>query len=73
MSSNTKSKTVTALRALLAALCSSAMLVMSGHAANAQTAGHPLDALTAQEYWAIFDTLQASGRVNSDTDYPSIS
>jgi len=49
------------------------MLVMSGHAANAQTAGHPLDALTAQEYWAIFDTLQASGRVNSDTDYPSIS
>jgi primary-amine oxidase len=33
---------------------------------------HPLDGLTADEYWAVSETLNASGHVNSKTRYPFI-
>jgi primary-amine oxidase len=33
---------------------------------------HPLDGLTAAEYWAVSDTMNASGHVDSKTRYPFI-
>ena len=33
---------------------------------------HPLDALTSEEYWAVFETLKASGNVNAASRYASI-
>src|SRR5262245_3182594 len=38
----------------------------------AQTPSHPMDALTAREYWTVFEVLKASGRVNADTRFPEI-
>jgi len=40
------------------------------HAADAPK--HPLDGLTTAEYWAVSDTLNASGRVDSRTHYSLI-
>jgi primary-amine oxidase len=37
-----------------------------------QSPNHPLDSLTAAEYWAAYDTLKASGHVDSKTRYPFI-
>jgi primary-amine oxidase len=37
-----------------------------------QSPNHPLDSLTAAEYWAVYDTLKASGHVDSKTRYPFI-
>ena len=33
---------------------------------------HPLDALKTQEYWTIYEVLQASGRIDKDTNYASV-
>jgi primary-amine oxidase len=33
---------------------------------------HPLDALTMQEYWTVYDVLQASGRMDKDTVYATV-
>ena len=38
----------------------------------AQTPAHPLDALTATEYWTVFEVLKASGKVDQQTRYPAI-
>jgi len=38
----------------------------------AQTPKHPLDGLTAPEYWAVYDTIKASNRVDAETRYPFI-
>jgi primary-amine oxidase len=38
----------------------------------AASATHPLDGLTGPEYWAVFNTLNAVGKVDSDTRYPFI-
>ena len=40
--------------------------------ASAQSARHPLDGLSAPEYWAVFDTLRASGKVDAKTRFPLI-
>ena len=40
--------------------------------AAAQTPSHPLDALTAEEYWTVFEVLKASGKVDPQTRYPAI-
>jgi primary-amine oxidase len=40
--------------------------------ASAQSVRHPLDGLTATEYWSVFDTLLASGHADSATRYPFI-
>jgi len=33
---------------------------------------HPLDALKTQEYWTVYEVLQASGRIDPDTYYASV-
>lgn len=38
----------------------------------AQTAKHPLDSLTAPEYWAVYDALKASGHVDTNSRFPLI-
>jgi primary-amine oxidase len=38
----------------------------------AQKAQHPLDALRTDEYWTVYDVVQASGRMDADTHYASI-
>jgi primary-amine oxidase len=40
--------------------------------ALAQTAQHPLDALRTEDYWTVYDVLQASGHVDEDTHYASV-
>lgn len=39
---------------------------------NAQSPKHPLDGLTATEYWTTYKVLQASGKVDDKTRYPLI-
>lgn len=48
-----------------------AFAALTPGAAGAQ-ATHPLDGLTAREYWFVFEALKASGRADKDTRYPSI-
>ena len=38
----------------------------------AQAPQHPLDALRTEEYWAVYDAVQASGHMDEDTHYVSI-
>jgi primary-amine oxidase len=33
---------------------------------------HPLDALRTEEYWAVYDVIQASGHMDDDTHYASV-
>jgi hypothetical protein len=51
-------------------LCLLAGLMAPGIAA-AQTlaAEHPLDALKTPEYWAVYDVLRATGRIDAETYY----
>jgi primary-amine oxidase len=56
-------------------LCSAALLLSLVTAlppAAAQTPRHPLDGLTAPEYWTSYEVLQASGKVNAKTRYPLV-
>jgi primary-amine oxidase len=38
----------------------------------AEPARYPLDALTFQEYWSVFETMQASGKVDAATRFAGI-
>src|SRR5277367_3053015 len=38
----------------------------------AQTPSHPLDSLTAAEYWTVYDVLQQAGQVTPNTLFASI-
>jgi primary-amine oxidase len=38
----------------------------------AQSPQHPLDALRTEEYWTVYDVLQASGHLDEDTHYASV-
>jgi primary-amine oxidase len=40
--------------------------------AFAQSPQHPLDALRTEEYWTVYDVLQASGHLDEDTHYASV-
>ena len=40
---------------------------------HAQPARHPLDALTVQEYWSVFETMKASGKFDAASRYAGIS
>jgi Cu2+-containing amine oxidase len=40
--------------------------------AQTQNAKHPLDGLTAPEYWAVYETLKASGKTDAKTPFPLI-
>ena len=53
--------------ALLLALLSPALL-----RAQVQPPQHPLDSLKTQEYWAIYDVLRDSGKIDADTFYASV-
>src|ERR1700685_1072010 len=33
---------------------------------------HPLDALTSTEYWAVFETLKASGKLDAASRYAGV-
>src|SRR5215472_335722 len=33
---------------------------------------HPLDGLNPEEYWKIYDVLRDAGKVNENTEFPSI-
>jgi primary-amine oxidase len=39
---------------------------------SAETHRHPLDALTASEYWAVFETMKASGKLDAASRYAGI-
>jgi primary-amine oxidase len=47
-------------------------LVFSTWLCPAEPLRHPLDALTAKEYWSVYETLQASGHVTSATRYAGV-
>jgi primary-amine oxidase len=53
------------LTALLAAL-------LNPFLAFAQSPQHPLDALRTEEYWTVYDIVQASGHMDEDTHYASV-
>ncbi len=55
--------------AILAHTCSLALLAMVATPTAAQTAKHPLDGLTVEEYWAVYETLKGSGHVDSKSRY----
>jgi primary-amine oxidase len=38
----------------------------------AQNPQHPLDALSTEEYWTVYDVLQAGGHIDQDTHYASV-
>jgi primary-amine oxidase len=40
--------------------------------APAETLRHPLDALTQQEYWSVFETMKASGKLDASSRYAGI-
>jgi primary-amine oxidase len=40
--------------------------------AGAEPVLHPLDALTAQEYWSVLDTMRASGKLDSASRFAGI-
>jgi primary-amine oxidase len=39
---------------------------------RAQTPQHPLDALRTEEYWTVYDVIQANGHMDEDTHYASV-
>lgn len=47
------------------ALVVTAVLGAGGTELHAQTPVHPLDQLSAREHWAIYDALQASGKLDT--------
>jgi primary-amine oxidase len=57
----------------LARAVAAALLACAAAApAAAQAPKHPLDALTATEYWAVFEAMKASGRTDEKTRYSLI-
>lgn len=58
---------------LKSAICASTfsfvLLAMVATPTAAQTAKHPLDGLTVDEYWAVYETLKASGHVDSKSRF----
>jgi primary-amine oxidase len=47
------------------------VLLLAGRAA-AQPAGHPLDALSAGEYWTVFEVMKATGKLTDTSRYASV-
>jgi len=57
-------------RARIVIAGAAALAILAAAAAKAQTAKHPLDDLTAREYWTAYEVVQASGKVDGNTRYP---
>ena len=54
-------------------LASSFLVFAAGlAAAQTQVVQHPLQALTSQEYWAVYDVLRDNGKIDADTFVPSV-
>jgi primary-amine oxidase len=49
-----------------------ALLLLAVIPVHAEPARHPLDALTVQEYWSVFETMKASGKFDSASRYAGI-
>ena len=47
-------------------------LSLSAFQLSAEMPQHPLDALTAQEYWAVYETMKASGKLDSNSRFAGI-
>src|SRR5215472_10915146 len=60
---------VDTLKSIIVGTCF-VILIMLATAAAAQAPNHPLDGLTAQDYWAVYDALRASNHVDAKTRYP---
>ena len=60
-----KSSTISAALSFL-------LLVTMTSPASAQTPKHPLDGLTAPEYWAVYDAIKGAGHADAKTRYPFI-
>jgi primary-amine oxidase len=48
------------------------LMTLTTTIAAAQAPKHPLDGLTAPEYWAVYDAIKASSHVDAKTRYPFI-
>jgi primary-amine oxidase len=55
-------------------LCFAATLAMllSPFFLRAQSPQHPLDGLRTEEYWTVYDVVQASGHLDEDTHFASV-
>src|SRR5271169_1716095 len=51
---------------------SPALLLLALVPLQSETVRHPLDALTVQEYWSVFETMKASGKFDSASRYAGI-
>lgn len=59
-------------RTMAVSLLLLAWFLFSSSLVSAQNAFHPLDALTTQEYWAVYDVVASSGHLDADTRFASV-
>jgi len=60
------------VKGILMSLGAAALVLAIAQPVWPQSAEHPLDGLTAPEYWAATETLQTAGKANAKTRYPMI-
>jgi hypothetical protein len=53
-------------------LCLSTLLLFFALQTRAQSAGHPLDGLTTQDYWTVYETLHEAGHATPETLFASV-
>ncbi len=59
--------------ALYGSIAACVLFALAAIPAVGQGPRHPLDGLTAPEYWAVLDALKASGHPDAKTRYPLVS
>ncbi len=59
--------------ALYGSIAACVLFALAAIPAVGQGPRHPLDGLTAPEYWAVHDALKASGHPDAKTRYPLVS
>ena len=60
------------MAAILATACCLGMFGILASPALGQSPKDPLDALTATEYWTVYETMKSSGHVEADARFPLI-
>jgi primary-amine oxidase len=63
---------ITVARLIILSVAVYALTVMAPFRGAAEPVRHPLDALTAPEYWAVFETMKASGKLDAASRYAGI-
>src|SRR6185503_19278397 len=53
-------------------LAAASLLIVAAISGRGAPLRHPLDALTAKEYWALFETMKASGKLDTSSRYAGI-